>query len=198
MPSYTFSGRRVGSAAGRLPAANARSEEAGVLGLDAQKIGRALRVPLPIAGARRMGLRAAAFIERGRERAAVKQRDEVAAGGLVPDGLRDQQRHGIEGDVGSQFVESARAYAVGGGFLKADDAAGNVPSRAAKLVIAPGEERAGAVVLYEQVDVDERRPAAEREEDLLGEPAAGVGEGGFHGGEGGAKVHRGARIAGAG
>lgn len=113
----------------------------------------------------------------------------MAAGAIGPDGFGDQDGRWAHVDRGAQFVASGEVDAVEQRFLIPDDAAGDVPAGAIELVVAPGEEGAAAVVLDEEVDVDEGHDAADEEEDFLGKALARVADGGFEGGDGLLNVH---------
>ncbi len=91
--------------------------------------------------------------------------------------LLDGKRLGIEGHIGTQFAAGGGADAFGGGFLEANDASGNVPARSVGLILSPGEQRAAALValiLDQEIDIDKRRKAAEKEEELFRQTAAGL------------------------
>src|SRR6202040_3311939 len=108
-----------------------------------------------------------------------EERDEVAPSVLCANGLGHQQRRRVAGDIGTELLAGAGAYAIGDRFLVSNDPARHVPSRPEELVIAPGEQRARAIVLDEQIDVDQRGDAADEQEHVLGKAAPGIAEGGF-------------------
>jgi len=92
-------------------------------------------------------------------------------------------RHGrrIRLDSYLQLLPGHRPDALCGRLLKANDASWNVPSRTVESVLAPGEQRSAGIVLDEQVDIDQRRNAADEEEEFLGETGPGIGDVGLNG-----------------
>jgi len=59
-----------------------------------------------------------------------------------------------------------------GSFLETDDASRDMPAGTVELVGTPREQRAAVGVLYQQVDVDERRDSAQEKEHVVGQVAA--------------------------
>ena len=78
-------------------------------------------------------------------------------------GFVDEDRRRIEDDSDSKFSLRHNAYSVSRGFFESDDAARNVPPGPIALVAPPGEQRSSAIVLDQQVDVDERRDPTDKE-----------------------------------
>ena len=92
-----------------------------------------------------------------------------ALASLGNNALVDENRHRIELDCSTKFSPGYDAYSVSRRLFEPDDAARNVPSGPIELVAPPGEQRSSAIVLDQQVDVDERRGSAEKEKQLLGQ-----------------------------
>src|SRR3954453_8517019 len=88
--------------------------------------------------------------------------------------LLDGDRLRIELHFRSEFAESSGADSVFSAFLIPDDATGNMPARPVGVILPPGEQGAAPIVLDQQVDIDQRREAAEEEKKLLGQPVAGL------------------------
>ena len=150
---------------------------------------RTVCVPRPLAGQGRRRGSAVHFRQRPEQPAPVQQGDGMppfAAAGI--DHL--MHRHGcrIGLDFHFEFLPGHSLDALGRSLLKANDATGDVPSRPVKVVLAPGEERLTGVVLDEQVDIDQRRDAADEKKERFGETGAGVGDVGLNGVEGGSEI----------
>src|SRR5262249_41091720 len=128
--------------------------------------------PPPLAGRWRTGPSAAALVERRFESAAVQKRNRMAAAALCGvDQLGDEYRRWFARDDGAEFLARARVDAIDGKLLEPDDAARHVPSRTVILIVSPREERPSPIVADEQIDADERRQPAEKQENVLREAA---------------------------
>ncbi len=135
---------------------------------------------------------------RRREQAAtVQQRDEVSPVFRLANGFGHQQRDGVEFHLGTEFLESARADAIGGHFLISDDSAGNVPPGSKIWVVSPREQGAAGVIpvlvaifLDQEIDVDHRQDAAGEEENRLREPLVRVADHRFESADRTKRVHR--------
>ena len=86
----------------------------------------------------------------------------------------DENRRRIELHDSAKFSLGHNAYSLSCRFFVSDDAARNVPAGSIEAVAPPGEQRPSAIVLDQQVHVDEGRGPAQKEKQLLGQ-SAGLG-----------------------
>src|SRR5688500_9511650 len=94
-------------------------------------------------------------IRRAEQRAAVQQRDRVGAIALVEYRLHHGNRRGGARHVRAELLARARLDPNRSRLLVANDAARDVPPAPERLVVAPREQRSPAIVLNQQIDVDE-------------------------------------------
>ena len=85
--------------------------------------------------------------------------------------LANEDRRRIELDCNTKFSLGNYAYSLNRRFFESDDTAWNVPTKAIELVAPSSEQCTSTIVLDQQVDVDERGDTAEKEKQLLGQPA---------------------------
>ena len=95
-------------------------------------------------------------------------------------GFVDEDGRWIEVDHSREFSLGHKADSVSRRFFESDDAARNVPPRSIELVAPPSEQRLSAVVLDQQVDVDEGCDTTNEEKQLLGQPVCLDVEPSFH------------------
>ena len=74
----------------------------------------------------------------------------------------------VEVDGSAKLLLCNKVEAIAGTFFKPNYAAGDVPSRPMKAVAAPCQQRALTIVLNQEVDVDERRNAADEQKEVVG------------------------------
>ena|SRR5215471_9474967 len=85
-------------------------------------------------------------------------------------GFVDKDGRWIEVDHSPEFSLGHKTYSVSRRLLESNDAARNVPPWSIELVTPPSEQRVTAIVLDQQVDVDEGREATNEQKQLLGQP----------------------------
>ena len=95
-------------------------------------------------------------------------------------GFVDEDGRWIEVHHSPEFSLGHKADSVSRRFFESDDAARNVPPRSIELVAPPSEQRLSAVVLDQQVDVDEGCDTTNEEKQLLGQPVCLDVEPSFH------------------
>ena len=82
---------------------------------------------------------------------------------LGNDALADEDGRRIELDRRTKLPLRDNAYSVSRRFLESDDAARNVPSWPIEPIAPPRKQRASAIILDQEIDVDERRETADKE-----------------------------------
>jgi len=118
-------------------------------------------MPRPITGTRWIGACAPRFVRGRRETATIEQGIEVTAVALGSDRFEHEGWGRFARDTGTQLASRYSMHALNGRFFVPDDAAGNMPARAVVIIISPGEEGSVALVVDEEIDVDERGDAAD-------------------------------------
>ncbi len=88
---------------------------------------------------------------------------------LRPDALMDENRGRLEFDGSAELSFAYNMYSVCCHLVVTDDATRDMPARPIETVTSPGKQGASAIVLDQQVDVDERRDPADKEKHLVGQ-----------------------------
>lgn len=83
------------------------------------------------------------------------------------DTLIDENRSRIKFNGSAKLLPAHDADPVCRRFLVPYDAAGNMPSGPIKTVAPPCEQRTPALILYQKVDINERRDAADKEKQFF-------------------------------
>src|SRR5262249_4047534 len=147
------------------------SHENSIRSLFADQVFGAALVPEPLVRQRSIWRIAPMRIEITRQSTLVEQGNKMPALSAVGgNGFVEEGGRWVESERSPGCSLGHKAYSVSRRFFESDDATRNVPPRSIELIAPPSEQRVSAIVLDQQVDVDEGRDTTNEEKQLLGQP----------------------------
>lgn len=138
--------------------------------MNRDKIVRARFMPLKLPPFRLINYRKI-FGWRANQAAIKEQRNKVSANCFCRlDNLIHCDGFRIMRYASTQLLPGYRMNAVAKGFLKADDAAGDMPAGAIMRIIAPSQQDAIHFILDQQINIDQRGNLADIKKQILRQP----------------------------